>query len=279
MRDFKICTQKSVRRNRPKKSRKPLPWPRILGRATILALAVGVLWAAPFVWPVAVQKLQRISVFSIQGIEVVEAGRVSSQEVLALSELSVGDGLFDLDLQEVGRRIEADPWISEALVQRIFPNRLLIRVKEHRPRVIVNLGYLYYLDASGDVFKVLSAGDDLDFPVITGMSRELLESNPQKSRQDLLLALALVDELSDREIFNLNELSEIHLEPEGGLTLYTLNGGVPVRMGSGDFGSKLDRLERIYKDLKMRLYAIKYIDLNISHRLIVKIAEPEIGKG
>jgi len=44
-----------------------------------------------------------------------------------------------------------------------------------------------------------------------------------------------------------------------------------VLMGQSDFSGKLDRLERIYKDIEPRLLALKYIDLNVTDRVIVKL--------
>jgi len=44
-----------------------------------------------------------------------------------------------------------------------------------------------------------------------------------------------------------------------------------VRMGKEDFYAKLGRLEAIYDDLEPRLLALKYIDLNVTDRVIVKV--------
>jgi cell division protein FtsQ len=42
-------------------------------------------------------------------------------------------------------------------------------------------------------------------------------------------------------------------------------------MGYSKFSSKLNRLESIYKELEQRLLVLKYIDLNVEDRVIVKI--------
>jgi len=279
LRDLKALSAKAVRPNRPQNKRQPRDWKGIflrLGKLCVLSLLIA---GACLYGPAAVQRLQKSALFQVQGIEVVEGQRVSAQEILDLSELRTGMGLFELDPALVGRRIEANPWIAQAQVQRVFPNRLIISVREHSPRAIVNLGYLYYLDAQGEVFKVLDGADELDFPVITGISREQLLEAPREAKEQLALALSLTDLMEERSLFNLAELSEIHVSSAEGLTVYTVSGAVPIRFGRGDFPAKLERLEHIYQDLRARLYAIRYIDLNISHRVIVKVAEPGVGKG
>jgi cell division protein FtsQ len=55
------------------------------------------------------------------------------------------------------------------------------------------------------------------------------------------------------------------------LTLFTLIGGVKVKLGEGQLSEKLNRLERIYARLKPRLEMLDYIDLNVDKRIIVRI--------
>ena len=71
----------------------------------------------------------------------------------------------------------------------------------------------------------------------------------------------------------------MHIDREGGLSLLTVSAGVPVRMGFSDFKAKLDRLERIYPELQPRLTGLKYIDLNVADRVIVKIDLGRSGRG
>ena len=63
---------------------------------------------------------------------------------------------------------------------RVFPREVVIPVHERVPQAIINLGYLYYVDGGGEIFKVLSSDDRLDFPVITGIDRQFLLENPER---------------------------------------------------------------------------------------------------
>jgi len=156
-------------------------------------------------------------------------------------------------------------------VERSFPDHVVIRVVERQARAIIDLGYLYYVDRDGEVFKMLDADDQLNYPVITGIDRQYLLDNPDQTQSCLNLALQLMDELNDRTLFSLDDVSEIHYDQQEGMILHTRIGGVPVRMGKQGFGAKLNRLEKIYGDLEPRLMALKYIDLNVTDRVIVKV--------
>jgi cell division protein FtsQ len=65
-------------------------------------------------------------------------------------------------------------------------------------------------------------------------------------------------------------VSEIHLDSRRGIALYTYRSAVPVYLGEEDYAAKLDRLERIYKELEPRLAVLEYIDLQVPDRIIVR---------
>ncbi|OHB33877.1 MAG: hypothetical protein A2X84_10890 [Desulfuromonadaceae bacterium GWC2_58_13] len=266
-----------VKGNRRKKQ--PRDWKRIfhLVLRTLVCLVSLVLIVGG--GGLLAQLLFDSTYFKVDTVRVENQARVSEQEIVALSDVTVGNNIFELDLERIGRKIEENPWIFSARVQRLFPRTVVIRVEERSPMAVINLDYLYYVDGRGEIFKVLEAQDSLDYPVLTGLERQDLLDCPEESRRQLQGMMELVEELTGRQIFALNDVSEIHLDPTDEIVLYTRNGGIPVRMGTGDYRAKLDRLERIYGDLKPRLRALKYIDLNVMDRIIVKVETGITRKG
>lgn len=260
-----------VRRNRRKKQKQPLPWKQLLARLLRVTVFCGsvafVLFGA-----VLIGRLLLVSgYFAVTTVRVENNQRLLQEEVLALSDIEQGSNIFDLDLDMIGGKIEENPWVASARVERVFPNEVTIHVEERQPQAIIRLGYLYYVDIDGEIFKMLDAGDRLDYPLISGIDRQLLLDNPEQSRELLLGALGLLAELGERRVFGLDQVSELRVAPQEGITLYTYLGGVPVRFGQNGYSTKLDRLERIYRELQPRLAAIDYIDLNVVERVIVKL--------
>lgn len=278
MRDLKAPKISKPKGNRRKKA--PVDWKGPLWRAARMLLgmvSLGLLVGGG--WVLA-KLLFDSSYFRIDTVRVENQARVSAAEIIALSDVRLGHNIFELDLERIGSKIEEkNPWVMTARVRRIFPRTVVIRVEERSPRAVINLDYLYYIDAHGAIFKTLEARDSLDYPVVTGVDREALLEEPEKTRHKLREVVGLIDELRGRGIFNLAEVSEIHVDPSGELVLYTFDGGVPVRLGEGGYGAKLDRLERLYGELKPRLRALKYIDLNVMDRVIVKVETGVARKG
>ncbi len=276
MRDLKRqpTVKRKLRQNRKKQQKKPLNLRKFLHRA----LRIGVVSFSGLLIVVGgvlmVQLLLASDVFRIEQISVQGGHHLSDQKVVALSDIRTGMNTFSLDLALIGSKIEENPWVREARVQRIFPRQVDVQIEERQPVAIVNLGYLYYLDGQGEVFKVLEATDQLDFPVVTGFDYQKVKQCDRTCASDLKLVVALLEELQDRQLFGLEQISEVHREPSGNFALYTLNGGVKVRLGREDFANKLDRLERIYAELQPRLQILDYIDLNVDEKVIVRIERP-----
>lgn len=267
-----VAYSRPVREPRRKEvvQRPPRDWSRVLARCLRLGLALGAACLVLAGGFFGGRLLFESGYFGVDRILVENLKRVSREDILSLSDVRPGMNLLDLDLRLIGRKIEENPWIAKAEVQRVLPRDLVIRVSEREPKAVINLGYLYYLDGEGKVFKVLEPQDALDYPVITGIERQYLIDNEKDAEAILKQAAALLDEMQSRQIFNLKEISELNITPSGEVSLYTYTGGVQIMLGKDGFAAKLDRLEKIYPELKLRLMTLKYIDLNVADRVIVK---------
>ena len=268
-----------VKHNKRKEENKPpRDWRRLLLRLLRVSLFAGGATLLVAVAMLGLQFLRESDYFTVRNVTVHAQQRVNAEEIAAASEVRLGVGIFDLDLAEIGRKIEENPWIARAEVVRSLPDEVVIRVAEHEPRAIVQLDYLYYVNAAGEVFKLLDAGDRLDLPIFTGVDRQYLLDRPDEGRAWLQQALLLAEALQGRTLFNLDDVSEIRIDRETGLVVHTRDHGVPVVFGRDDFGRKLDQLERIYGELEPRLTALYYIDLNVPDRVVVKV-DPKYAAG
>ncbi|WP_072906064.1 cell division protein FtsQ/DivIB [Malonomonas rubra] len=276
MRDLKKTqkTKRKVRQNRKKGQKKSLPLRKILHRA----LRVGVVVFSGALMVVGsflvVQLLLASDMFRVDQVSVAGGAHLSDEQIIALSDVQTGLNTFELDLDLIGNKIAENPWVRTAQVQRVFPRQIDIRIEERKPVAIINLGYLYYLDEQGEVFKVLDADDSLDYPVVTGFDYQKIKQCDSSCVDDLERIVALLQDLKEREQFKLEQISEINRAANGRLVLFTLDGGVKIRLGHDGFGKKLDRLEQIYAELKPRLSILDYIDLNVDEKVIVRIERP-----
>lgn len=261
---------KKVAANRVKVQKQPRdlkkylrPLARFACGAALAALVSGVLYGAYRV-------MGSVTFFSLKNIEVSSAKRLSREEILGLAGVEQGKDLLRMNLKVMGEHILQNPWVEQVHIKRFLPDGISIAVTEREPLAIVNMGYIYYLDKKGTVFKVLNQGDKLDYPVVTGFSEEEMNSDPAGSREALHATCELINILREKGAFILADVSEIHYDKGFGFTMFTASGALPVKIGSGDFAAKIDRFSRIYRDVMAQRPMLQYIDLDYNDKIIVK---------
>jgi cell division protein FtsQ len=92
--------------------------------AGVLALVLAVL----------LQALMRLPLFAIRAITVegdVTRNSAASLRANALPRLS--GSFLSMNLQTSQQAFEAVPWVRHAVLQRVWPNRLKVKLEEHRP--------------------------------------------------------------------------------------------------------------------------------------------------
>jgi cell division protein FtsQ len=211
---------------------------------------------------------------SIGEVRIMGCMHMGESELLDLAGVDFRSNLINLDLQKVSRRLARHPWVEKATVRRDFSEKaLIIEVQERVPRALVLLDELYLMDRNGEVFKKADPGEKLDFPVLTGLQWSEWKQKEPRTMELRHQALDFLDQMEGRKIFPLREVSEIHLSKKDGLTLYTVNGGIPIRLGWGNFADKLNRLEKVLPDLRNKWKNVEYLALTYSKKVVVKIKE------
>jgi len=262
--------RRKVAPNRVKIQRKPLDLKKYLRPLKIavtgvvtLSLATGILYGC-------YRAVTSVTLFSLKSIDVSSARHLTRDEILGLAGLEPGKDLLGMNLKRMGEHVLQNPWVETVRINRYFPDAVSIAITEREPVAIVNMGFIYYLDKKGNIFKVLNQGDKLDFPVVTGFNEEELGNDPKGSREALEATCELLKILREKGAFILADVSEIHYDKGYGFTLFTAAGALPVKIGSGDFSAKVERFARIYQSLLVQLPSIHYIDLDYNDKIIVK---------
>lgn len=271
MRELNLNNQKPATRNRFKKQRKKLDVRGLLKKAVRVATAAVVVSLAFLVCFELYGFIGKTTFLRLEKIEVTGIKKLTRDEILSAASVKLNDDLLGLRLARMGEQLTKNPWVASVRVRRTFPHSLFIDVQERQPVGVVSMGYLYYLDSRGDIFKPLQEGDSLDFPVITGLTEEDLTRDPAGTKETLKGILAVLEQLKkERSGISIADISELHYDKGFGYTIFTMNRGLPVRLGMTGFSDKLDRLAKVYAQLEPQIPIIEYIDLDYSDRIVVK---------
>lgn len=210
--------------------------------------------------------------FRLKGVHVAGCERVQERSIVGLMGVSSHTSLLDMDLVEMARRIESNPWIARAEVRRSLPDELWVRVWEHRPLALVNLGGLHFMDTRGHVFKKVDTGDNLDYPLVTGLGPQEPLSAGCREEEYKERILAVFDLLArpDSPLMP-GTVSEIHVDRDCGLELITRE-RTSIRLGGAFYEGKLHRLGLIMKDLSGRgtWRLVESVDLDFGDQAVVR---------
>ena len=205
--------------------------------AVVLAVIAGVLLAGTALLWLARQPLFAIRVITVDG----DVGRNSVSTIRANAAPRLAGNFLTLDLGAVRRAFESVPWVRHAVVQKVWPNRLRVRLEEHRPVALWGggePGNEKLVNSFGEVFEA-NVGDveDETLPTLEG---------PDGSSAHVL---AMHDKLS--RPFALLEARVEALQLSGrGSWQATLDNGAVVEIGRGSDEEAVARTARFVSTVR-----------------------------
>lgn len=230
--------------------------------------------------------LRTSAAFAIDTIELSGEQRLTREELLEVAGLELGANIFDSPPDQVEGRLMAHPWVSTAQVSRRLPNRFEITVREHKAVALLvveacsehaaSLGddacedgpasSLYLVGEEGSVFKRMEGEDPVDMPVITGMDRQRFGTDPEYASSILLEAVALLHEYRAAGLWRRLPIAEIHVEYDGGFSLYVGTELAHIRLGLPPFRKKLRRMRKVFDRLDRERAQPAYVYLDNERR-------------
>ena len=209
--------------------------------------------------------------FSVREIQVRGTTKVSGDEVIAIAGLRRGMSLWSIDLATIEKKIGRHPWVRRVFTRREFPRRLIIDVEERTPKAIVAMRKLYYVDSDGVVFKEVAPGEDIKFPLLTGLRPEQLTPPDPATRKRIKDAIRLSEMMVQRS----HSLSEIHFAKPDKLVVYTTAYPIALHMGWGNWSEKLDRMERLLTLWKGNEERLTSLDMSFRDQVVARLRRVE----
>jgi cell division protein FtsQ len=177
-------------------------------------------------------------------------------------------------------QLEQIPWVESASVQRILPNRLRVELAERTPVAFARNGNeLALIDVHGVVLD-RPRGEDLHFPIVTGVSEDLPRDQREKRMQtyeEFMKAVDLVrggssDRVSEVDLSNPKDLRVVMT----GLASANDSQAVTIHFGSSEFTGKYKMLVDNFSQWQANAGRVQSIDLQYSRQVVVN-SDPVTG--
>jgi cell division protein FtsQ len=191
---------------------------RILGWAlAAIALAAGAAY------------LVRTPLFGLSAVRVEGTKAVASDEVLAASQVRIGEPYLGLDLAAIRARVGALPRVAAVRVTRDYPSSLRIAVTERPAVASVSTGGIYWLVAADGTVLDSAGQRPADLPYVAGVPLPAgvaagSRLPPGNELANALTALGGMDRRLERQVAGVDARTLDSLE-------FTLEDGTRVRYG------------------------------------------------
>jgi len=194
--------------------------------------------------------------FNITGVALTGNRHMSREEIFATAGVTGHSSLLFLDVADARARLKTNPWIADATVQKLYPDRLQIAITE---RVAFALwqkdGRIGVIADDGTVLEPYLSRRFVSLPLFVGAGaatrakdfKALIERYPDI--RDQLRAAVLVSERR----WNLR-----------------LKSGIDVELPEDGIAQALDRLVALDRDKKLLSRDITLVDLRLPDRVTVR---------
>jgi cell division protein FtsQ len=219
----------------------------------------------------------RFRIHSSDSVEISGVHNASRAHVMEVAGADIGRNIFYVPLDERKKQLEQIPWVEEASVMRLLPNRIAVTIRERTPVAFAQIGSrISLIDANGVVMGMpADRKTKYSFPVIRGIA----ETEPLSSRAAAMkIYNRLVSELgaTDGESASsgpnyVKQLSEVDLsDPENvKVTANDPGGTMVVHLGKEDFLPRYKLYVTHIAEWRQQFQNVQSVDLRFEGQVVV----------
>lgn len=239
-----------------------------------LALRIAAIATIGLIALVAYRAAASASFFEIRTVETKGASRASINDIQTVVRRDVAQtGVWRADLEQLSQHLERLPWVRTAIVTRVLPDGIRVRISEREPRAVVRnaAGRFVWVDDDAVYLGEMSPTDQMPAFFLRGWSEDETASTQTENRARIGKFLELQREwesqgLSERvSEVNVQDLRDVRVQLAGD------DSQIEVRLGSQDQGMRLSKALTVLDAQRQtsRGPLISYIDLTQGKRAIV----------
>ena len=197
--------------------------------------------------------------FRIAAVSLTGSKEVSREEILTAAGVTGRASLMFLDADAARARLMANPWIADAAVLKLYPDRLQITVREREAYALWQKdGHVNVIAADGTVLEPYVEARYINLPLVVGHGAE-------KRAKDFL---AIIERYPD--LRSVLRASVLVAERRWNLRL---DSGIDVRLPETGVEEALNRLVQLDRDKKLLSRDITAVDLRLPDRVSVRLSD------
>lgn len=159
--------------------------------------------------------------FDLAEIQVINNNKISSDTIISLSEISIGDNLYKINKRKTENKIKQNAYIENVKIERKLPNKISITVKERKTTYMLEYANSYvYINNQGYILEI--SEEKLECPIIMGYTTKEDDIKPgnrlnEEDLEKLSTVLKIIETANGNEIGNL--ITRINIKDKQNYTL------------------------------------------------------------
>ena len=239
-----------------------------------LALRIGVIAIIGLIAFVGYRAAASASFFQIRTVETRGASRASVDEIKTAVRRDVSEtGVWRADLEQLSKHLEKLPWVRTAVVTRVLPDGIRVRITEREPKAVVRTaaGRFIWVDDDAVYLGEMAPTDQMPAFFLRGWNEDDSTAAQTENRDRVGKFLELQRDWSAQGVservseVNLLDLRDVRVQLAGD------DSQIEVRLGSQEQSTRLGKALSVLDAQRQtaRGPLISYIDLTQGKRAIV----------
>jgi cell division septal protein FtsQ len=222
----------------------------------LLALFVGSLW----------EGIQKTDLLKLKAIQITGAAPTTEARLRKNITITPGDSLWEKSVEKQAEIAKRDPWVEKAQVRRVFPNTIVIDVKERTPFAVMNEsnGQFKYLDSSNTIIDKAEPEKIGQYPILVGHD---LRTNSNLRGE----ALDILKSLPEDGLMSRHDVSDLRFDEEHGFQMRLAKSGILIDIGKENIPLHIDRARRVVQYLDQHSINASRVDSDYSKKVLVKV--------
>ena len=239
-----------------------------------LALRIGVFAIIGLIAFVGYRAAASASFFQVRTVETRGLSRASADDIKNTVRRDVSEtGVWRADLPALSKHLERLPWVRTAIVTRVLPDGIRVRITEREPKAVVRnaAGRFIWVDDDAVYLGEMSSTDQMPAFFLRGWNEDNSTAAQTENRERVRKFLELQRDWSAQAVservseVNLLDLRDVRVQLAGD------DSQIEVRLGGQDQSARLGKALTVLDAQRQtsRGPLISYIDLTQGKRAIV----------
>jgi cell division protein FtsQ len=230
-----------------------------------IAMAIAVFGSLGWGAYATVVYVRTAPLFEVKKLAVSGLKRVEENHVIASAGIEMGTNIFAVNLAEIRERVEHLQSVHHAIVQRVLPDQIIIKVIERAPIGLARIrGEVVEFDSDAELLD-LDPASDASFPILNG----LRQNDPAGNAIKVGTYRMILEELGE------TELSEVHITDGGEVSVVSASDPLMINLGASDFRNRWIRYLQLKPQIQRQYPQAVRVDLRFKNQVIIRMRDDE----